>query len=124
MGLLLSNDLEFMQCLEGPRDAVAGVYSKIVKDPRHTDIRLLVSQDIETPLFRNWSMLGLAIRPRSGLSTEPTAYTLLDHRLYCPWKSLGAGASDLIYEYAKVKAELEKSGDNRPFSKVFDVYQP
>lgn len=123
-GLLLSNDLEFMQCLEGPSDTVAAIYKKIVLDPRHYDIRLLVLETTDSILFETWSMLGLALKPQSVLSAEPIAYTLLDHRLYRPWKSLGAGAADLIYEYAKVKAELEKAGEVGLLSRVFEVYQP
>lgn len=123
-GLLLCNDHEFMQCMEGPTSAVLEVYKKIVKDPRHSDIRLLVSESTRVRLFKTWSMLGLAITPETMLSAKPNAYTLLDHRLLRPWKSLGIGASDLIYEYALVKAELEKAGEAPSLSKVFDVYQP
>jgi hypothetical protein len=93
-----------------------------VKDPRHSDIRLLVSETTEELMFEKWSMVGLGTRPQSALSGESIAYTLLDHRLYRPWKSLGLGAADLIYEYAKVKAELEKAGEMGLLSKVFDVY--
>lgn len=121
-GLLLCNGVEFMQCLEGPKEAVAGVYKKITQDPRHSDIRLLVSEPITELFFNNWSMLGLATKPQAVLSAESIAYTLLDHRLYRPWKSLGVGAADLIYEYAKVKTELEKAGEVRLLSKVFEVY--
>lgn len=121
-GLLLCNGVEFMQCLEGPRDAVAAVYKKITQDSRHTDIRLLVSEPTSTLYFKNWSMLGLATKPQAVLSAESIAYTLLDHRLYRPWKSLGVGAADLIYEYAKVKTELEKAGEMRLLGKVFEVY--
>ncbi|MCR2746230.1 BLUF domain-containing protein [Limnobacter parvus] len=123
-GLLLCNDLEFMQCLEGPHNAVASIYKRITQDSRHTDIRLLMSEPASERLFNNWSMVGLAIKPRSVLSAEPIAYTLLDHRLYWPWKSLGTSAVDLMFEYAKVKSELEKAGDTGPLSKVFEVYQP
>ena len=38
-GLLLYNDHEFMQCMEGPDSAVQTIYQKIVRDPRHSDIR-------------------------------------------------------------------------------------
>lgn len=123
-GLLLCNDLEFMQCLEGPRDRVAMIYNTIVKDHRHKDIRLLESGVTRQRIFKNWSMMGLSIKPETVLSAEPIAYTLLDHRLYRPWKSLGESAGDLIYEYAKVKAELEKAGDTRSLSKVIEVYPP
>lgn len=121
-GLLLCNDMEFMQCLEGPQDAVASIYKKIIKDSRHHDIRLLMSEPVSERLFQDWSMVGLAIKPQSALSAEPIAYTLLDHRLYWPWKSLGDGAVDLMFEYAKVKSELEKEGDASSFGKVFEVY--
>jgi hypothetical protein len=122
-GLLLYNETEFMQCLEGPRDKVAAIYRKILEDQRHSDIRLLVFESIEDLFFKAWPMLGLATKPQAVLSAEPVAYTLLDHRLYRPWKSLGIGAADLIYEYAKVKAELEKAGEIELLSKVFEVYQ-
>lgn len=123
-GLLLCNGAEFMQCLEGPKEAVVQVYRKIVQDPRHMDIRLLVSESTEHMMFKKWSMMGLAIRPQDSLSAESIAYTLLDHRLYRPWKSQGVGAADLIFEYAKVKAELEKAGEVGLLSKVFEVYDP
>lgn len=123
-GLLLSNGVEFMQCLEGTKEHVAAIYSKIVMDSRHSDIRLLLSETTDEVLFKQWSMVGLATKPQAVLSAESIAYTLLDHRLYRPWKSLGIGAADLIFEYAKVKAELEKAGEISLLSKVFDMYQP
>ena len=121
-GLLLCNGVEFMQCLEGPKDAVSTIYRTITQDSRHSDIRLLVFEPATELLFTNWSMLGLVTKPQAVLSKESIAYTLLDHRLYRPWRSLGLGAADLIYEYAKVKAELEKAGEMGLLGKVFDVY--
>ena len=59
-GLLLCNGVEFMQCLEGPKEAVASIYKKIVKDSRHSDIRLLVSEVSNAAMFEKWSMVGLA----------------------------------------------------------------
>lgn len=121
-GMLLFNGSEFMQCLEGPNDAVAEIYRKITQDTRHTDIRLLVSETTDTPLFENWSMVGLVAKPQIQLGAEPVAYTLLDHRLYRPWRALGNGAADLIYEYARVKAELDRTGETSLLGKVFDTY--
>lgn len=120
--MLLCNGVEFMQCLEGPKEVVAELYKKITKDPRHNDIRLLVSEPIQTLYFKNWSMVGLVTKPPAVSSAQPIAYTLLDHRLYRPWRSLGAGAADLIYEYANIKTELEKAGDARLLGKVFKKY--
>jgi hypothetical protein len=121
-GLLLCNGVEFMQCLEGPKDAVSTTYRTITQDSRHSDIRLLVYEPVTELLFTNWSMLGLVTKPQAVLSKKSIAYTLLDHRLYRPWRSLGVGAADLIYEYAKVKTELEKAGEMRLLSQVFEMY--
>jgi hypothetical protein len=121
-GLLLANDQEFMQCLEGPAAEVAAIYKKILVDPRHHDIRLIVCEPVRSLMFQTWAMVGLSLKPINTVSIDAMAYTLLDHRLYRPWKSLGLGAADLIYEYAKVKFELEKAGELGLLEKVFDVY--
>jgi Sensors of blue-light using FAD len=111
-----------MQCLEGPAEQVTAIYKKILVDRRHHDIRLLVCEARNVLMFETWSMIGLSIKPLNTVSSNAMAYTLLDHRLYRPWKSLGLGAADLIYEYAKVKSELEKAGELDLLDKVFDVY--
>ena len=40
-GMLCMSDDVFIQVLEGGRDAVCELYSNIVKDTRHTQVRLL-----------------------------------------------------------------------------------
>lgn len=122
-GLLLCNEREFMQYLEGTKEAVTTVYNKIIQDSRHSDIRLLICEPSDKMLFSNWSMVCLALRPQEDVNNEPSAFDLLDHRLYRPWKSLGCGAVDLIYEYAKIKSELEKWGEVALLDKIFEVYQ-
>ena len=121
-GLLLSNGLEFMQCIEGPDEAVIQVYKKIVQDPRHDDIRLLVSVQTQERLFPNWGMVGMVTKPQAVVGNDSVAYALLDHRLYRPWRSLGESAVDLIYEYARVKVELERAGELALLGQLFDVF--
>jgi hypothetical protein len=123
-GLLLCNGVEFLQCLEGPKDPVSKVYKKILLDPRHSDIRLLISERTHGRLFDNWAMMGLTSQAPSCAEKKSLVYKLLGQRLYRPWKSLGPSAVDLIYEYAKVKAELDKAGEGRLLNTVFDVYSP
>ncbi|CCE74055.1 BLUF domain-containing protein [Clavibacter nebraskensis] len=55
-GLLLHRDGRFMQVLEGPHDAVESVYAAIEADPRHTDVRLLLDEEIPARQFPQWSM--------------------------------------------------------------------
>lgn len=53
--LCFSNDL-FIQVLEGSRKNVSDVYNRIVKDKRHSDIQLLIFEEIAERRFGNWTM--------------------------------------------------------------------
>lgn len=55
-GVLCYDPTFFMQCLEGPRDAVNEIYSRITKDERHKNITLLEYEETEKRLFENWTM--------------------------------------------------------------------
>ncbi|HTW63044.1 MAG TPA: BLUF domain-containing protein [Bryobacteraceae bacterium] len=55
-GMLLYKDGNFMQALEGPDDAVLGLYRTIEKDPRHRGILPLMRQQIQDREFPSWSM--------------------------------------------------------------------
>ena len=46
----------FMQVLEGGRDAVSRLYSRIAADPRHHDLTLLHFAEIGERRFGAWSM--------------------------------------------------------------------
>lgn len=64
-GMLLYHDGNFIQALEGPRDAVAAIQERIAHDPRHHGILVLYNARIETRSFANWSM-GFVDSARSG----------------------------------------------------------
>ncbi|HEX4917453.1 MAG TPA: BLUF domain-containing protein [Limnobacter sp.] len=104
-GVLLFNGHEFLQCLEGPAAHVSAVYAAILKDPRHNDIRLLHHSAITDRMFDGWAMGGWFADNRTDLSGLP--YGFLDHRLHRPWHTLGQGAADLVFEYAKVKRNVD-----------------
>jgi hypothetical protein len=55
-GMLLHREGRFMQLLEGPHDAVMATYSRIIEDPRHDEVRLLVEESIHTRRFPEWTM--------------------------------------------------------------------
>ncbi len=55
-GALLATDHGFAQVLEGERDAVEATYARIVRDPRHRDIALILSDSIEARKFPEWAM--------------------------------------------------------------------
>ena len=55
-GMLLHDRGGFLQVLEGNRAVVTRLFEKIARDPRHDDIRMLVTMDIEGRQFGEWSM--------------------------------------------------------------------
>ena len=54
--LCLCNNNAFMQVLEGGRDEVNRLYSRVVQDSRHTDVTLLEYAEITERSFTNWRM--------------------------------------------------------------------
>ena len=55
-GALLYADGNIMQALEGPPDAVEGVYERVRRDPRHRNILPLLRQEVAERSFPEWSM--------------------------------------------------------------------
>jgi hypothetical protein len=55
-GMLLYNDGNWMQVLEGPHGAVRETYSRIRIDPRHQDVTKVVEDDVSERSFDQWSM--------------------------------------------------------------------
>jgi hypothetical protein len=53
--LCYSGDL-FIQVLEGGRDEVCELYNAIVRDGRHSNVRLLIFEEIRERKFSNWTM--------------------------------------------------------------------
>lgn len=45
-----------MQLLEGGRSAVNATYAKILRDPRHHDVELLLYDEIAERKFASWTM--------------------------------------------------------------------
>jgi hypothetical protein len=56
-GILMTSGGLFYQELEGPREAVDGLFDAIKSDTRHTDLLVLaVEENVTDRLFPNWSM--------------------------------------------------------------------
>lgn len=54
--LCVCGDNVFMQALEGGRDEVNHLYSRVIHDTRHTDVTLLEYAEITERSFANWRM--------------------------------------------------------------------
>lgn len=55
-GLLCFTSDVFVQVLEGGRDEVCDLYNAIVRDERHSKVRLLGYEEIDERRFGNWTM--------------------------------------------------------------------
>jgi len=55
-GYLCVSPTRALQCLEGPRDAVNGIYNLVVADKRHHDVTLLRYVEPWRRLFPVWDM--------------------------------------------------------------------
>jgi hypothetical protein len=63
-GVLLAHDGWFLQALEGARIDIDRLLTRLHKDPRHTDIRMLGFEAIEQRAFPAWSMGQILVTPR------------------------------------------------------------
>ena len=55
-GMLLYRRGRFIQFLEGAHDAVTSTMERIGRDPRHTDIRILIDAATPSRHFAEWTM--------------------------------------------------------------------
>lgn len=55
-GMLCFSEGLFIQVLEGGRGPVNQLYQRILADPRHTDVVLLVYEEIAERRFAGWTM--------------------------------------------------------------------
>lgn len=56
-GALICRHDVYLQLIEGPSDSIAALFARILKDNRHLDVRLLLQEDMNEPLFPAWAML-------------------------------------------------------------------
>jgi Sensors of blue-light using FAD len=55
-GMLIFNSKVFLQALEGSRESVNDLYTKLTKDPRHYNLVLLKMEYIQERKWSEWSM--------------------------------------------------------------------
>lgn len=66
-GLLLIQDRQIMQFLEGPAEAVKAVYAVVERDTRHRDVTLLAAGPLTHREFPDWAMALTGQPPLTGL---------------------------------------------------------
>ncbi len=71
-GVLITSGGVFFQVLEGPADAVDGIFGAIEADARHTDLVVLgVEEQVNTRIFPDWSMKTVNLDAASHVRLLP-----------------------------------------------------
>ena len=72
-GMLLYQDGNFMQMLEGKKQTVLGLYEKLKNDNRHKGILTILTGDIDERNYEDWSM-GFLNMDKSGELSKYSDY--------------------------------------------------
>ena len=72
-GVLLQSGNNFMQCFEGPEEAVQRVYQRILGSRKHTDVFEFMNHSVPQRTFSDWAM-GSAMATPSELLALSTAH--------------------------------------------------
>ncbi|MEL6740161.1 MAG: BLUF domain-containing protein [Planctomycetota bacterium] len=94
-GMLLYRDGDFLQVLEGPKDAVLMLYSKIIRDQRHHSIATLTNADVPERGFGDWTMAFHQVGAED-LERHDVLRPLADHRLTDVYLAREAPALDIL----------------------------
>lgn len=72
-GALICREDLFLQLLEGPRAVVQAALDRIRRDDRHTDLHILLDEDVPGRLFPDWAMRHDPARSWMWTAAEVTA---------------------------------------------------
>lgn len=109
-GMLCYDPQFFMQCLEGPKDAVNQLYGDIARDSRHERVTLLNYHETEERMFGDWSMAFV----KAG-DLDPKMLRQYGSRgKFDPFSLSPEQARDIVMGIVKEKREqLQEQIDNR-----------
>jgi Sensors of blue-light using FAD len=107
-GMLAFNSKVFLQALEGSREAINDLYSKLVRDPRHFNLMLLKYAPIEVRNWSNWSM-GFAA-PNADNRALFLKYS--NQSVFNPYGMPGDNAEKLLIELSNTSMALEAKAAN------------
>lgn len=96
-GILIFSSREFLQCLEGSREAVNQTYARILGDPRHADVQVLDYREVDRRLFPDWGMHALA----PALLTRQRLLRYGERELFTPTRMSAASALALLEDLSR-----------------------
>jgi len=105
-GMLCYSDDLFIQVLEGSRKNVSAVYNRIVIDPRHREVQLLIFEEIGERRFANWTMGQVNLsRVNASLLLKYSEMPTID-----PFATSGSATLSLLDELIANGAVIGRGG--------------
>jgi Sensors of blue-light using FAD len=101
-GMLAFNTQKFLQVLEGNRETVNALYTKLLSDRRHNKVEILGCKEIEERLWSDWSM-GLAVSNNTNRSLFLKYSTRSE---FNPYLMKADAAEKLLIELTKTSIEV------------------
>ncbi|MCK7592253.1 BLUF domain-containing protein [Pseudomarimonas salicorniae] len=101
-GMLLFSSREFLQCLEGGREAVNATYARILGDPRHEAAVILDYREVARRQFGGWAMHQIA---HDWLSRQ-AILDFSERELFSPTRMSGASACAMVEELAARRTQV------------------
>ncbi len=71
-GALICRQDMYIQLIEGPNDAIDALFARISGDDRHTNVQVMLSEEVVERMFPDWAMLDDAF-PSMTWSPEEIA---------------------------------------------------
>ena len=102
-GILCYGNHCYLQLIEGPKNAVELLYTKIIKDQRHQDIKLMFKEPISMRSFASWYMKYL-----DDVSVTMPLVRMHGHKHFNPFEFAENLCKDLI-EFLSQKCAYGKS---------------
>jgi hypothetical protein len=96
-GILIFSSREFLQCLEGSREAINQTYGRILGDSRHAEVQVLDYREVDRRLFPEWGMHALA----PALLTRQRLLRYGERELFTPTRMSAASALALLEDVAR-----------------------
>ncbi|MBG6077144.1 BLUF domain-containing protein [Polaromonas sp. CG_9.11] len=101
-GMLAFNSKLFLQVLEGARDEVNDLYTRLLRDPRHHTVAVLSCKEIEERHWANWSM-GFAA-PNADNRALFMKYS--QHSTFSPYTMKADAAEKMMMEMMNTSLSL------------------
>lgn len=101
-GVLFYENRNFIQALEGEEDAVRGTLKRVQKDPRHTNLKVLVDKPIEERSFSDWAMDTFFVKHPDLVDGEMIS---LIQKIYD--RSLPVNTKDLVEFHKRMIDEVD-----------------